>query len=70
MWIFDLASGETSRLTPKSVLAWHGCWLNDKQVLFTSQGAGEKQPSIHQMSVSEKDRKPVIRNANNPTVSR
>jgi TolB protein len=70
MWIFDLASGETSRLTPKGVLAWHGCWLNDKQVLFTSQGAGEKQPSIYEMSVSEKDRKPVIRNANNPTVSR
>ena len=72
MWILDLASSETSRLTPKGISAWHGCWINDKQVLFTSQAADEKQPSVYQMSVSQKDRKPLtlIKNANNPTVSR
>jgi hypothetical protein len=70
MWILDLASDETSRLTPKGILAWHGCWLDDEQVLFTSQAAGEKRSSIYQMSVSQKDRKPLIRNANNPTMSR
>jgi TolB protein len=70
LWIYDLASSKATRLTPKGVIASKPCWLNDKQVLFNSQGAGEKQPSIYEMSVSEKDRKRVIRNANNPTVSR
>jgi TolB protein len=70
IWIFDLASGKTTRLTPKGIEASHGCWLNDKEILFSGQAAGGKQPSVYQISVSQKDRKLLIRNADHPTISR
>ena len=70
VWTLDIASGKTTRLTPKGVLAWHGSWIDSKEILLTSQSAREKEPTIYKMSLTEKNRKPVLKNANNPSASR
>jgi TolB protein len=70
LWTLDLASEKTTRLTPRGVLCWHGCWLDNKEILFGSQSATEKTPTIYKMRLAEKDRQAVLKNANNPSVSR
>ncbi len=70
LWMLDVDSRKATRLTPKGVLAWHGSWLNSKEILFTSQSAKEKEPTVYRMNLTEKDRKPVLKNANNPSTSR
>ena len=70
LWMLEIASQKATRLSPKGVLAWHGCWLNSKEILFTSQSAKEKEPTIYRMNIAEKDRKAVLKNANNPSASR
>ena len=68
LWTWEIASGKTTRLTPKGVLAWHGCWLDSKRIAFVSQSAKEKEPTIYEMTLAEKNRKPILKNANNPSV--
>jgi TolB protein len=70
LWMLEIASQKATRLSPKGVLAWHGCWLNSKEIVFTSQSAKEKEPTIYRMNIAEKDRKAVLKNANNPSAAR
>src|SRR4029077_17602155 len=42
LWSFDLWTEAAVRLTSKNVFAWDGCWLDDANMLFVSQRAGEK----------------------------
>lgn len=70
LWMLELASQKATRLSAKGVLAWHGGWLNSKEILFTSQSAKEKEPTIYKMSLAEKNRKAILKNGNSPTVSR
>ena len=70
VWALDIASGKATRLTPKGLLAWHGSWIDSKEILFTSQSAKEKEPTVYRMKLTEKDRKPVLKDANNPSVSK
>lgn len=70
LWTLEIASQKATRLSPKGGLAWHGCWLDSKEILFTSQAAKEKEPTIYKMVLAEKNRTPVLKNANNPNVSR
>ena len=70
IWTVDIGSEKTTRLTPKGILAWHGSWLDSKEILFSSQSAKEKEPTLYRMNVAEKDRKSVLKNANNPSASR
>jgi len=69
VWMLDLATQKPVRLTPKSLFGWDGCWLDDENVLFISQAAGEKQASLYRMPLTGKDRKLVIKNAGLSTVS-
>lgn len=69
IWMLDLATRAATRLTPKGVIASKGCWLDNERILFTSQAAGEKQPTIYEMNVNEKKRKPLLRNGSNASAS-
>lgn len=54
LWRIDIAAQETTRLTPKGLFTWKGCWLNGGKILFVSQSAKEKEPSIYEMTPAEK----------------
>jgi TolB protein len=73
IWMLDLATGKTTRLTPKTLYAWDCHWLEaPNSILFTSQKAGEKNPSIYRMSTMAhgNDLKMFIKNATIPGTSR
>ena len=73
IWTFDLATEKTTRLTPKTLYAWDCHWLDaPDSILFISQGAGEKSPSIYRMSTTGqgKDRKLLVKNARGPGTSK
>ena len=71
IWSFDLTTQKATRITPKKIFGWDGCWLDNNNILFLSQDTGEKEPSIYRMSLGKngKDRKLVIKNARMPSVS-
>jgi len=69
VWMLDLATQKSVRLTPKSLFGWDGCWLDDETMLFISQAAGEKQASLYRLPLTGKDRKLVIKSAGLPTIS-
>lgn len=69
IWSMDLATEKTVRLTPGSVYAWDAHWLSADAILFTSQGAGEKEPSIYRMSLSGKERKLLVKDARMPSAA-
>src|SRR6266404_4271706 len=50
LWSFDLITQKSVRLTSKELFAWDGCWIDDTNILFLSQAAGEKGASISRMS--------------------
>ncbi len=70
LWLWEMATGKTTRLTPKGLLATEGCWQNNEKILYVSQTAREKSPVLSEMTLAEKNRKPLLRNAVSPTVSR
>jgi len=72
IWTLDLATEKTTRLTPKSLYGWDSQWLDaPDSILFASQGADEKDPSIYRMSTTGqgKDRKLLIKDARMPGTS-
>lgn len=69
LWSFDLESQHATRLTPKKLFGWDGCWIDNNNILFLSQAAGEKEDSIYRMSTDGKDLKRLIKGARMPTVS-
>ena len=68
LWSFDLQTAAAVRLTTKNLFAWDGCWLDDADVLFASQAAGQKQSAIYR--TTGKTSKRLIENARRPSVSR
>ncbi len=69
LWAFDLQSERAIRLTPKKLFGWDGVWIDNDNVLFLSREPGEKDDSIHRMSVDGKNLKRLIKNARFPSVS-
>jgi TolB protein len=72
LWAFDLATQKATRVTPAKIFGWDGCWLDNDNILFLSQDANEKEPSIYRMSLGKtgKDRKLVTKNARMPSASK
>lgn len=70
LWMLNLETKTATRLVPKGTFAWHGCWLSAQELLFVSQANGEKEPSIYRLSIGEKKRERVLKNADCPSVSR
>jgi TolB protein len=68
LWAFDLTTQTAARLTSKSLFAWDGCWMDDTNVLFISQSAADKRPTIYRMD--RKTFRPLIYDATRPSVSR
>jgi TolB protein len=69
LWTFEITTQKAVRVTQKNLFAWDGCWINDQNVLFLSQAAGEKTASIHRMSIKRANLKRLIPNARKVTVS-
>ena len=69
LWAFDLQSQKATRLTSKKLFGWDGVWIDNDDVLFLSQAAGEKEASIYRMSTNGKNLKRLIKNARFPTVN-
>jgi len=70
VWMLDLTTQKSERLTSKKLFGWDGCWLDNDTLLFLSQAVGEKQPSLYRMPLNGKDRKLVMKNAGMTTISR
>jgi hypothetical protein len=66
---FDLTTQKSERLTPKKLFGWDAIWLDNDTILFLSQAAGEKRPSLYRMSLGGKDCELVMKNAGTTTVS-
>ena len=67
IWLFEMESGKTTRLTPKHSYATAPCWLSDSEYLFID--ADKKGTSIFRTSVTGGPHKLVVRNAAEPSVS-
>ena len=71
IWAYDLAMEKAMRLTPKGFFAWQPHWLSDTEYVFDSQAAKEKEPSIYRVPLTgHKDRKLILKNGRNASVSR
>ncbi len=71
VWTFDLASKKATRLTPKKLFGWDGCWVDNGSILFLSRAPGEKNDSIYRMALpGGAVSKALEKNATQPTVSR
>src|SRR5213596_1675405 len=68
-WAFDLQSQKATRLTSKKLFGWDGCWIDNDNILFLSQAAGENEASIYRMSTNGKNLKRLIKGARMPSVS-
>ena len=69
LWTFEIATQKAVRVTPKKLFGWDGCWIDDNNILFLSQPAGEKSASLYRMSIEGKDLKRLIADARIPSVS-
>jgi TolB protein len=69
LWSFDLDSQRSVRLTSRKLFGWDGCWIDNDNILFLSQAAGEKEASIYRMSINGKNLKRLIKGARFPTVN-
>jgi TolB protein len=69
LWTFEIATQKAVRVTQKHLFAWDGCWINNQNVLFLSQAAGEKTASIHRMSIKRANLKRLIPNARKVAVN-
>jgi len=69
LWTFEIATQKAVRVTPKKLFGWDGCWIDNDNILFLSQPAGEKSASLYRMSIDGKDLKRLIADARIPSVS-
>ena len=69
LWTFEIATQKAVRVTPKKLFGWDGCWIDNDNILFLSQPAGEKSASLYRMSIDGKNLKRLITNARMPSVS-
>ncbi len=69
LWVFEIATQKAVRITSKTLFGWDGCWIDNDNVLFLSQPAGEKSASLYRMSINGKNLKRLIKNARCPTVT-
>ncbi len=69
LWRFEIATQKTARITRKTLFGWDGCWIDNDNILFLSQPAGEKSASLYRMPINSKNLKRPIKNARFPTVS-
>ncbi len=69
LWRFEIATQKAVRITRKTLFGWDGCWIDNDNILFLTQPAGEKSASLYRMSINGKNLKRLIKNARCPSVS-
>ena len=69
LWRFEIATQKAVRITRKTLFSWDGYWIDNDNILFLTQPAGEKSASLYRMSINGKNLKRLIKNARCPTVS-
>ena len=43
LWVWEMATGKVTRVTPGKLLAMEGCWLDDGRILTVTQAPKEKE---------------------------
>ena len=69
LWRFEIATQKAVRITRKTLFGWDGCWIDNDNILFLTQPAGEKSASLYRMPINSKNLKRLIKNARRPSVS-
>ncbi|MDQ2949467.1 MAG: hypothetical protein M3Y27_26610, partial [Acidobacteriota bacterium] len=69
IWTYNLATGKAERITKPGLMAWHPCWLNDNEILFSTQARKEKTPSLYKLSIPPKQAARLLQNANDPVAA-
>jgi TolB protein len=71
IWTMDLSSNKATRRTQEALYAWDSNWCGNDAIVFASQNDGEKNPSIHRMSLggTGTDKKLLVRNATLPSTA-
>jgi len=72
IWLFDLTTQKATRLTPPTLYAWNGVWLNaPHSILYVTAKVHQDSSTVYQMSTTGqgKDRKVALKNAGAPRVS-
>ncbi len=69
LWRFEIATQKAVRITRKTLFGWDGCWIDNDNILFLTQPAGEKSASLYRMAINGKNLKRLIKNARCPSVS-
>ena len=71
LWTLDLASKKGTRITPKKLFGWDGCWVDGSTILFLSQAVGDKTAALYKMTLpAGTTSKPLAKDVRYPTVSR
>ena len=68
LWSFDLMTHVAVRLTARNLFAWDACWLDDANILFVNQRAGENTAALFR--TNGRNLKRLIGNARRPSVSK
>ncbi len=70
VWTLDLSTWKSARITPKGFFGWNPAWVSDSEILCNVQPEKSRQRSIYKLSTDGKKREVLIKNAENPSVSR
>lgn len=70
IWVLDLSTWKSTRITPKGFFGWNPAWVSENEILCNAQPEKSRQRSIYLLSVDGKKREVLIKNAENPSVSR
>jgi len=69
VWTLDLESKKGTRITSKKLFGWDGCWIDGSTILFLTQAATEKSPSLATMPLSGSPSKAIVKGVRDPSVS-
>lgn len=70
IWTVDLGTWKATRITPKGFFGWNPAWVDQSGILCNAEPEKSHQRSIYFLSIDGKKRDVLIKNAENPSVSR
>jgi TolB protein len=69
IFLFDINTGKSKRISPPKVYAWDPCWLNAEEYVFTCTTDG-RHFGIYKLSLTGKEPQLLLKNASGATVSK
>lgn len=70
LWMYNIVTNKSTRLTPKGLLAWSPFWINSEDYVFTTQKPNEKNSTLYRGSIKYTSFLPIINNVRAPSISR